>query len=123
MPPAPCRPSGDDADPRLSAQPGRIFRKIPYGRLLDVFFVDLRSYREANQGGGNELFGWQQADWLKRELAASKATWKVIACDMPIGLVVWTILPTGRAPMRSPMATTVCHRPRKGIRRYPHLHP
>ncbi len=73
----------------IAAQPGRIFRKIPYGRLLDVFFVDLRSYRDANQGGGDELFGWRQADWLKRELAASKATWKVIACDMPIGLVVW----------------------------------
>ena len=27
--------------------------------------------------------------WLKRELAASRAVWKVIACDMPIGLVVW----------------------------------
>jgi alkaline phosphatase D len=73
----------------IPAQPGRIFRKIAYGRLLDVFFVDLRSYRDANQGDGNALFGWRQADWLKRELAASKATWKVIACDMPIGLVVW----------------------------------
>ncbi|MGI0523273.1 alkaline phosphatase D family protein [Rhizobium giardinii] len=74
----------------LPAQPGRIFRKIAYGRLLDVFFVDLRSYRGANQGDPNaDLFGWRQADWLKRELAASRATWKVIACDMPIGLVVW----------------------------------
>lgn len=71
-------------------QPGRIFRKVPYGRLLDVFFVDIRSYRGPNQGGiGSSLFGWHQAAWLKRELAASKAVWKVIACDMPIGLVVW----------------------------------
>ncbi len=27
--------------------------------------------------------------WLKRALANSKATWKVIASDMPLGLIVW----------------------------------
>jgi alkaline phosphatase D len=27
--------------------------------------------------------------WLKRELANSKATWKVIASDMPLGIIVW----------------------------------
>lgn len=27
--------------------------------------------------------------WLKREFSASQATWKVIASDMPIGLIVW----------------------------------
>lgn len=32
-----------------ATQPGRVFRKIGYGPLLDVFFVDLRSYRGANQ--------------------------------------------------------------------------
>ncbi len=26
--------------------------------------------------------------WLKRELLASRATWKVIAADMPISLIV-----------------------------------
>ena len=29
-----------------------------------------------------------QLDWLKKRLALSKATWKVIASDMPIGLIV-----------------------------------
>ncbi|QRM53463.1 alkaline phosphatase D family protein [Sinorhizobium sp. BG8] len=72
------------------AQPGRIFRKVAYGPLVDVFFVDLRSYRSPNQGSlENGLFGWRQADWLRRELLASKAVWKVIACDMPLGVVVW----------------------------------
>lgn len=32
--------------------------------------------------------GESQLQWLKRKLAKSKATWKVICCDMPIGLVV-----------------------------------
>ncbi|MFB2593415.1 alkaline phosphatase [Paracoccus sp. p4-l81] len=78
------------------AEPGRIYRKIAYGPLLDIFFLDLRSYRAAN-GPGMEtelvdsarLLGAEQMAWLKRELAASAATWKVIACDMPIGLIIW----------------------------------
>ena len=27
--------------------------------------------------------------WLKRELARSTATWKILACDMPLGVIVW----------------------------------
>src|SRR5262249_35909531 len=30
-----------------------------------------------------------QIDWLKRELKASRATWKAIAADMPLSLVVY----------------------------------
>ncbi len=30
------------------AEPGRVYRKIAYGPLLDVFFLDMRSYRGAN---------------------------------------------------------------------------
>ena len=77
------------------AEPGRVYRKIAYGPLLDVFFLDMRSYRAANTdnvqdapGDATTFLGQQQIAWLKRELANSKATWKVIAADMPIGLVV-----------------------------------
>ena len=37
----------------------------------------------------SQILGAAQMEWLKRELVNSTATWKVIACDMPIGLVVW----------------------------------
>lgn len=77
-------------------EPGRVYRRIPYGPLLDVFFVDLRSYRGANGASletgltpQSRIIGETQMLWLKRELAASKAVWKVIACDMPIGVIVW----------------------------------
>ncbi|MDX1731481.1 MAG: alkaline phosphatase D family protein, partial [Aurantimonas coralicida] len=36
-----------------------------------------------------QMMGAEQIAWLKRELAQSDATWKVIASDMPIGLNVW----------------------------------
>jgi alkaline phosphatase D len=69
---------------------GRIYRKIAYGPLLDVFMIDMRSYRDSTFNKGEDsdagLLGAAQLAWLKRELVASDATWKVIAADMPIGL-------------------------------------
>ena len=77
-------------------EPGRVYRTIRYGPHLDVFFLDLRSYRGANSPGlqpgasdGTRILGDRQIRWLKRALAGSDATWKVIASDMPIGLNVW----------------------------------
>jgi alkaline phosphatase D len=70
---------------------GRIYRRIPYGPLLDVFMLDMRSYRGPNgqepNGSDGDLLGPAQVAWLKRGLAASRATWKVIVADLPIGLV------------------------------------
>ncbi|MDF1794100.1 MAG: alkaline phosphatase D family protein [Thalassobaculaceae bacterium] len=78
------------------SEPGRVYRRISYGPMLDVFFLDLRSYRGPNNANlqteisdDARILGADQLAWLKRELVSSKATWKVIACDMPIGLVVW----------------------------------
>ena len=85
-------------------EPGRIYRKIGYGPLLDVFFLDLRSYRGPNYlpkdqdlASAGAYLGDRQIAWLKRELSASLAVWKVIAIDMPIGLVSWEGTPAGRA--------------------------
>ena len=80
---------------RIQAEAGRVYRKIPYGPLLDVFMLDMRSYRGPNAEGLEETYGPgayflgpAQVAWLKRELVNSQATWKVIAADMPIGLIV-----------------------------------
>ncbi|SFW79514.1 alkaline phosphatase [Pseudomonas sp. NFACC04-2] len=70
---------------------GRIYRKLGYGPLLDVFVLDMRSYREANDanlGAAKPFLGREQLNWLKHELKQSRAQWKVIAADMPIGLGV-----------------------------------
>jgi alkaline phosphatase D len=78
------------------AEPGRIYRKISYGPMMDVFFIDLRSYRGPNGDStetvlddASRIIGAEQLRWLKRELANSHATWKILACDMPIGIIVW----------------------------------
>jgi alkaline phosphatase D len=77
------------------AEPGRVYRKISYGPLLDVFMLDMRSYRGPNNEDMQDTYGPDayflgptQIAWLKRELLASKATWKVISGDMSISLVV-----------------------------------
>lgn len=79
----------------VPAEPGRVYRTVHYGPMLDVFFLDLRSYRGPNTANDQEvrgpetmILGGQQVAWLKQQLLASRATWKVIASDMPIGLVV-----------------------------------
>lgn len=67
-----------------------IHRVIHYGPLLDVFVLDCRSFRGANDAnlGDGAMLGAKQLDWLVRELTTARARWKIIACDQPIGLVI-----------------------------------
>jgi alkaline phosphatase D len=87
---------------QLAAERGRIYRKIAYGPLLDVFMLDMRSYRGPNghgkETGATPFLGAAQVAWLKRELAASRATWKVIAADLPIGLINYDAAAQGDGP-------------------------
>ncbi|MCE8014173.1 alkaline phosphatase D family protein [Billgrantia desiderata] len=74
--------------------PGRIYRRFAYGPSLEIFMLDMRSYRAANsrnrQASGDEatFLGQDQLRWLLDGLRSSRATWKIIASDMPIGLIV-----------------------------------
>ncbi|MGI5165207.1 alkaline phosphatase D family protein [Spirillospora sp. CA-253888] len=75
------------------ARNGRVYRKLSYGPSLDVFVLDMRTYKDANGPNDsatqrNGVLGAEQLAWLKRELRRSRATWKVIAADLPLGLIV-----------------------------------
>ncbi|MBM7442293.1 alkaline phosphatase [Streptomyces sp. HB132] len=81
--------------PTLQGSPNRrrMHRVVRHGPLLDVFVLDMRSFRNANSPGRQPddaigILGAEQLGWLKRELSQSRAVWKVIAADMPLGLVV-----------------------------------
>ena len=72
---------------------GRVYRTVRHGPLLDVFVLDMRTYRNANSTDDQTtdaqgILGAEQLTWLKGELSRSRAVWKVIASDMPLGLVV-----------------------------------
>ena len=73
----------------------RVYRKYRYGPMLELFVLDMRSYRGANSANlqptpssQTAFLGREQLDWLKDGLTRSRAVWKVIAADMPLGLNV-----------------------------------
>ncbi|QLE55863.1 alkaline phosphatase [Nostoc sp. TCL26-01] len=75
--------------------PKRIYRSFQHGSSLEIFMLDERSYRGANSPNrqpvasrATAFLGNPQISWLKSQLQKSTATWKIIASDMPIGLIV-----------------------------------
>lgn len=74
---------------------GREIHRVIRRGLVDVFMLDARSFRapngknlEKDASDMTAFLGAAQLSWLQSELLASTATWKVIACDQPIGLVI-----------------------------------
>jgi alkaline phosphatase D len=74
----------------------RVYRAFHRGPRLDLFILDMRSHRAPNGENreptltdASRILGRAQTQWLKQGLLASTATWKVIAADMPLGLVVY----------------------------------
>ena len=79
------------APPEAAA--GRVYRRVSYGPLLDVFVLDMRSYKDPNpdawaQSDDGGILGREQTQWLIDGLNASTAVWKVVANDLPISIVV-----------------------------------
>jgi alkaline phosphatase D len=69
----------------------RIYRSFNWGKDLDLFLLDARSYRSQNHladapDGNKTMLGVVQLEWLKQELSNSNATWKVISSDVPISI-------------------------------------
>jgi alkaline phosphatase D len=65
----------------------RLFRGFQYGSLVDLSMLDLRQYRDQQPTSGLDpakddpnrvLMGREQTDWLKANLAASRAQWKLV---------------------------------------------
>jgi len=78
-----------------AAAPSRIYRALPQGPLLDVFMLDARAHRGPNSrnlqrspGPETRFFGPRQIDWLLDRLTRSRATWKLVSSDQPIGLMI-----------------------------------
>ncbi|MBD2528332.1 alkaline phosphatase D family protein [Nostoc flagelliforme FACHB-838] len=81
--------------PNNNPDKAKIYRTFKHGPLLDIFMLDERTYRGPNTPNNQpvpsketDFLSRKQLQWLKRQLLSSKATWKVIASDMPLGLIV-----------------------------------
>ena len=72
-------------------EPRRIYRSFRWGKDLEIFLLDARSYRSRNDlrdtlEHSKTLLGADQLKWLKRSLAESTATWKVVSSDVPLSI-------------------------------------
>lgn len=99
-----------DRDPATT-----IYRSIPFGPLIEVFALDMRSYRSANNenmqttaGPDSTILGQRQARWLADALSRSKAAWKIVAADMPLGVTV------AHQPGRHEAVANADHGPARG---------
>ena len=81
------------------AERERVYRHLAQGPLLDVFVIEhaqlpgpQHGHLQRTEDAESVFLGRPQIAWLLDGLKSSKATWKVIAADMPLGLQV----PDGR---------------------------
>jgi alkaline phosphatase D len=97
----PIRPDGE----------GRIYRRLRLGKLMEVFVIDARSYRDENlvpdgsgkildvrlpggerrrlEGKTKTMLGVEQREWLikgLREADTAGVMWKVISTDVPLSI-------------------------------------
>jgi alkaline phosphatase D len=72
----------------------RIYRRLKFGRTMDLIMLDQRRYRDdqpcddavvpgcAELPQARDLLGRAQMDWAKRQLSSSKAAWKVVGNEV-----------------------------------------
>jgi alkaline phosphatase D len=73
------------------SDPTRLYRRVRWGRHLELFFLDTRQYRDAKAAPDTPaqhktMLGREQLVWLEAALADSDATWKVIVCSVPLSI-------------------------------------
>jgi len=69
------------------ADPSRLYRSFRWGRHLEVLILDTRQYRSpagGRDGPDKTMLGAGQKAWLKQQLLASTATFKVIGSSVTL---------------------------------------
>jgi alkaline phosphatase D len=79
----------------------RLYRSLRWGRHLELFVLDTRSYRDANFAQDSPqqpktMLGREQLAWLQDGLARSGATWKVIISSVPMSIPTGFPVANGR---------------------------
>ncbi len=82
---APIARTGNDAP---------IYRSYRWGRDVEIFLLDPRSYRSRDDeldlpSAGKTMLGAEQLEWLRNGLTQSTATWKIVSSVVPL------TIPTG----------------------------
>lgn len=89
--------------PIREGEPGRIYRELPYGDLVDIIMLDTRyegreeqvqlssgtALEEINDPD-RQLLGAEQEAWLFERLASSTAQWKLVGQQILMGQIIVT---------------------------------
>jgi alkaline phosphatase D len=89
--------------PIREGEPGRIYRELPYGELVDIIMLDTRYEAREEQvrltaptaldeinDPDRQLLGAEQEAWLFERLASSTAQWKLIGQQILMGQIIVT---------------------------------
>ena len=76
---------------RNAGDPERIYRAFRWGKDVEVFVLDARTYRDRNDlpdtpENNKVMLGDEQLAWLVEGIQNSTATWKVVSSDVPISI-------------------------------------
>jgi alkaline phosphatase D len=66
---------------------GKPYRTLQWGKDLQIWFLEGREYRSANDmpdGEGKSIWGTEQKEWLSRTIRESKATFKIVCSPTPV---------------------------------------
>src|SRR5690242_17487790 len=78
-------------------EPTRLYRRVRWGRLLELFILDTRQYRSLNtdaDGRDKTMLGAAQKRWLLDGVTGSDAVWKIVVTSVSLSI------PTGRPDAR-----------------------
>jgi alkaline phosphatase D len=70
-------------------EPKRLYRKVRWGRLAELFILDTRQYRSDNRqpdGQSKTMLGPAQRRWLLDGVTGSDAIWRVVVSSVPLAL-------------------------------------
>lgn len=103
--------------PQESRGPEVVYRRLPFGNLLDVVVLDVLLFRDDADdpdGPDKTILGDTQQAWFHETMASSTATWKLVGNQKPVavigGLLVvlggstWNGFPDARAQMFEQLA-------------------
>lgn len=74
---------------RHPSEPDRIYRSFRWGKHVELFILDARSYRSLNREQDTDektMLGAEQLAWIKDALVTSDATWKIVSSDVPLSV-------------------------------------
>ncbi|GEE00250.1 phosphodiesterase/alkaline phosphatase D [Gordonia spumicola] len=105
--------------PQVSADNRHIYRRLAYGKLLELNMLDLRTYRDKEAGRFSPeaddrkrtIMGRRQMEWVKGGITTSTATWQIVGNSVMIA----PILVPPLDPARTKELTTLIGVPENGV--------